>query len=227
MGFADLLALVGIWVAAIASPGPDVVQITRLGVKSRAAGVACAVGIMAGNTLWIAASLLGLSALIQAVPEILAVLQLVGGAYLLYMGVGAVRAGLAARQGALVTAEKADAGTGGAPVAGSGPSTGKAFGIGVATNLSNPKAVLFFGAVFAQFVRPGMGWEWMLAILLTLVVIGFAWFVGFALLVDTFAGFLERHGHVVDIVTGLIFIALAVWMVVEGASNLIAHLAAI
>lgn len=226
MGFADLLALVGIWVAAIASPGPDVVQITRLGVKSRVAGVACAVGIMAGNTLWIAASLLGLSALIQAVPEVLAVLQLVGGAYLLYMGVGAVRAGLAARQGALVTAENADAGTGGA-VAGSAPSTGKAFGIGVATNLSNPKAVLFFGAVFAQFVRPGMGWEWMLAILLTLVVIGFAWFVGFALLVDTFAGFLERHGHVVDIVTGLIFIALAAWMVVEGASTLIAHLAAI
>lgn len=226
MGFADLLALVGIWVAAIASPGPDVVQITRLGVKSRAAGVACAVGIMAGNTLWIAASLLGLSALIQAVPEVLAVLQIVGGAYLLYMGVGAVRAGLAARQGALVTAENADAGSGGA-VDGAAPSTGKAFGIGVATNLSNPKAVLFFGAVFAQFVRPGMGWEWMLAILLTLVVIGFAWFVGFALLVDTFAGFLERHGHVVDIVTGLIFIALAVWMVVEGASTLIAHLAAI
>lgn len=221
MGFADLLALVGIWVAAIASPGPDVVQITRLGVKSRAAGVACAVGIMAGNTLWIAASLLGLSALIQAVPEVLAVLQLVGGAYLLYMGVGAVRAGLAARRQVPVAAEALDAGSDGSPRAGAALSTAKAFGIGVATNLSNPKAVLFFGAVFAQFVRPGMGWEWMLAILLTLVVIGFAWFVGFALLVDTFAGFLERHGHVVDIVTGLIFIALAVWMVVEGASGLI------
>lgn len=221
MGFADLLALVGIWVAAIASPGPDVVQITRLGVKSRAAGVACAVGIMAGNTLWIAASLLGLSALIQAVPEVLAVLQLVGGAYLLYMGVGAVRAGLAARRQVPVAAEALDAGSDGSPGAGAALSTAKAFGIGVATNLSNPKAVLFFGAVFAQFVRPGMGREWMLAILLTLVVIGFAWFVGFALLVDTFAGFLARNGSVVDIVTGLIFVALAVWMVVEGASGLI------
>ena len=213
----QLLALIGVWIAAIASPGPDVVQIARLGVKSRAAGVACAVGIMVGNTLWIAASLLGLSALIQAVPEILAVLQLVGGAYLLWMGIGAIRAGLAAR--------KNTAGAEAIPTPEVSPAaalpTSKAFRIGVATNLANPKAVLFFGAVFAQFVTPGMGWEWMLVILLTLVVIGFAWFVGFALLVDKVSGFLDRHGHVVDVVTGVIFVALAVWMLVEGATSLL------
>nr|WP_246875160.1 LysE family translocator [Corynebacterium sp. Marseille-P3884] len=217
------MALVGVWVAAIASPGPDIVQIARLGVKSRAAGVACAVGIMVGNTFWIAASLLGLSALIQAVPQILAVLQLVGGAYLLWMGIGAVRAGFAVRK------EAANDGTAGdtdAVAAADVPSsaalpTSTAFRIGVATNLANPKAVLFFGAVFAQFVTPGMGWEWMLVILLTLVVIGVAWFVGFAVLVDKFAGFLDRHGHVVDVVTGVIFVALAVWMLVEGATSLL------
>ncbi|WP_297850888.1 LysE family translocator [uncultured Corynebacterium sp.] len=211
MALGQLLALIGVWVAAIASPGPDVVQIARLGVKSRAAGVACAVGIMIGNTGWIAASLLGLSALIQAAPEILAVLQLVGGAYLLWMGIGAVRAGFAARK----TTTSDDV----APAA--ALPTSKALRIGIATNLSNPKAVLFFGAVFAQFVKPGMGWEWMLVILLTLVVIGFAWFVGFALLVDKVSGFLDRYGHVVDVVTGLIFVALALWMIVEGASGLL------
>lgn len=220
MSSADVLALVGIWIAAIASPGPDVVQIARLGVKSRAAGVACAVGIMAGNTLWIAASLLGLSALIQAVPEILAFLQLVGGAYLFYMGAGAVGAGLAARRLGAGVGVGVGEGPQEAASQATAPTTGKAFGIGVATNLSNPKAVLFFGAVFAQFIRPGMGLEWMMVILFTLVVIGFAWFVGFALLVDTFAGFLDRHGDVVDIVTGLIFITLAVWMVAEGAVGL-------
>lgn len=221
MATGQLLALIGVWIAAIASPGPDVVQIARLGVKSRAAGVACAVGIMVGNTLWIAASLLGLSALIQAVPEILAVLQLVGGAYLLWMGIGAIRAGLAARK----NAGSMDGGTEAIPAPDVPPAaalpTSKAFRIGVATNLANPKAVLFFGAVFAQFVTPGMGWEWMLVILLTLVVIGVAWFVGFAVLVDKFAGFLDRNGHVVDVVTGLIFVALAVWMLVEGATSLL------
>ena len=197
-------ALVGIWVAAIASPGPDLVQIIRLGAKSRAIGVACAVGIMLGNTVWIAASLLGLSALIKAVPEVLAVLQLIGGIYLLTMGVGAIRAGLSAQK-LQVTVETDSKEL----------TTAQALRIGVLTNLSNPKAVLFFGAVFAQFITPGMGWEWTLLILVTLVVIGFGWFVGFAVLVDKLAGFLARWGHVVDLVTGIVFVALAVWMLVS------------
>lgn len=197
-------ALVGIWVAAIASPGPDLVQIIRLGAKSRAIGVACAVGIMLGNTVWIAASLLGLSALIKAVPEVLAVLQLIGGIYLLTMGVGAIRAGLSAQK-LQVTAQTDSKEL----------TTAQALRIGVLTNLSNPKAVLFFGAVFAQFITPGMGWEWTLLILVTLVVIGFGWFVGFAVLVDKLAGFLARWGHVVDLVTSIVFVALAVWMLVS------------
>ena len=211
MTISTYVALVGIWVAAIASPGPDLVQIIRLGAKSRAIGVACAVGIMLGNTVWIAASLLGLSALIKAVPEILAVLQLIGGIYLMIMGVGAIRAGLSAQKlqvaesGAEQTTVQADS---------KELTTAQALRIGVYTNLSNPKAVLFFGAVFAQFITPGMGWEWMLLILITLVVIGFGWFVGFAVLVDKLASFLARWGHVVDLVTGLVFVALAVWMLV-------------
>lgn len=204
MAVSTYAALVGIWVAAIASPGPDLVQIIRLGAKSRAIGVACAVGIMLGNTVWIAASLLGLSALIKAVPEVLAVLQLIGGIYLLTMGVGAIRAGLSAQK-LQVTAQTDSKEL----------TTAQALRIGVLTNLSNPKAVLFFGAVFAQFITPGMGWEWTLLILVTLVVIGFGWFVGFAVLVDKLAGFLARWGHVVDLVTGIVFVALAVWMLVS------------
>ena len=208
MTISTYVALVGIWVAAIASPGPDLVQIIRLGTKSRTVGVACAVGIMLGSTVWIAASLLGLSALIKAVPEVLAVLQLVGGIYLLFMGVGAIRAGLSAQklQVAEQTTVQADS---------KELTTAQALRIGVYTNLSNPKAVLFFGAVFAQFITPGMGWEWMLLILITLVVIGFGWFVGFAVLVDKLASFLARWGHVVDLVTGLVFVALAVWMLID------------
>lgn len=87
-----MIALLGVWLAAIASPGPDLVQIIRVGSKDRRAGVMCALGIMLGNTIWIVASLAGLSALIQAFPQVLSVLQIVGGAYLLWMGIGAIRA---------------------------------------------------------------------------------------------------------------------------------------
>lgn len=210
----DFLALIGVFIAAVAVPGPDVVQIIRFSVKSRAAGVACAMGIMVGYAIWIAASLLGLSALMQAAPQLLAMLQLVGGAYLIYMGVGAVRGGIKAwrSQSAALPSTNADQTL----------ASRRAFTVGMATNLSNPKSVLFFGAVFAQFVHPEMGPEWMLIILATLFLIGLIMSVGFALLVDFFSGFLARYGYIVDIITGLIFIGLAAWMITEGVLSLTA-----
>ncbi|WP_092152237.1 LysE family translocator [Corynebacterium mycetoides] len=183
--------------AAIISPGPDLFQIIRMGAKSRAAGVACAIGIMIGNSIWIIASLVGLSALIQSVPQILLALQIVGGAYLLWMGAGAIRS-----TGTTIQDRDVDA--------------SKALRTGIYTNLSNPKAVLFFGAVFAQFVRPGL--EWTIAV--TLIVIGLAWFVFFALAVRWLAGLIQRHGHLIDVVTGAIFVALALWMLWEGVTGL-------
>ena len=215
-------ALLGVWAAAIASPGPDLFQIIRVGAKDRVAGVMCALGIMVGNAIWIIASLLGLSALMQAVPQILAVLQVVGGGYLLYMGVGALRAGLETQrtrvQRTEAAAEVAVEATGRAHTA---MAPAHALGIGVATNLSNPKAVLFFAAVFAQFIRPGMGWGWMVAIAATLIVTGLAWFVGFAMAVRALAKPIARYGYLIDLATGVLFCAIAVWMLWEGLTGLV------
>ena len=96
MELSTLTALISVWLAAIASPGPDVVQILRLGARSRADGVACALGIMIGNTGWILGSLLGISALVNTYPIVLTVLKLVGGSYLLWIGTSAIRAGVRA-----------------------------------------------------------------------------------------------------------------------------------
>ena len=206
-------ALLGVWFAAIVSPGPDTFQIIRIGSRDRAAGVWAAVGITLGNAFWIIASLLGLSALVQTVPQILTVLQIVGGGYLLYMGLGALWGGVKARVDKQKSPDVVE------PAA-RAMSTTKAFAVGVATNLSNPKAILFFGAIFAQFIRPGMGWQWMVAIAATLIITGLAWFVGFALAVRALARPIQQHGWAIDLVTGLIFIAIAVWMLIEGLAGL-------
>lgn len=209
-------ALLGVWVAAIASPGPDLFQIIRIGAKERRAGVLCALGIMAGNAIWIIASLLGLSALLQAVPQILAVLQVIGGAYLLYMGAGALRAGFTARRTQVPAAVENMQHTANTTTM----APAHALGIGVATNLSNPKAVLFFAAVFAQFIRLGMGWGSMVAIAATLIVTGVVWFVGFALAVRALAAPIERYGYLIELATGVLFCAIAVWMLWEGITGL-------
>ena len=185
-----MIALLGVWLAAIVSPGPDLVQIIRVGAKNRRDGVLCALGIMAGNTVWIVASLAGLSALIQAFPEILSVLQVVGGAYLMWMGIGALRAG-----GTKIPEAQA---------------TSRPFLTGLATNLSNPKAILFFGAIFAQFAHLG----WVAAPVMVLT--GTIWFVGFALAVQAMSQLITKYSKLIDVITGSIFIALAIWMLWEG-----------
>lgn len=193
------LALLLAWLAAVASPGPDLFQLIRVGTKDRRAGVLCALGIMVGNTFWITASLLGLSALVQAAPRVLSALQIVGGAYLLYMGIGAMKAGLRAKTTAIGVAE----------------TVRNPFRLGILTNLSNPKAILFFGAIFAQFLEPGAG----VGTALLLISTGLVWFVGFALAVDKLKGPVQRYGYVVDAVAGAIFTAIAVWMIWEGLAS--------
>lgn len=219
MTTAIFLGLFLVWAAAIVSPGPDLVQIIRLGSRSRSDGIWTALGIMVGNTIWIAASLLGLSALLSASPGILSALQLIGGSYLIWMGTGAVRSwwGQRQRQEARTAARSVDhamevfSGEE-APSLGAWP----ALRAGIATNLANPKAVLFYGSVFAQFIKPDMGPEWSLFIATFLIITGVLWFLGFAVLVRTFAVKITRNSALIDLITGVIFMALGMFMVWQG-----------
>lgn len=227
MTFSTLLTLIAVWIAAIASPGPDLVQIIRLGSRSRQAGIWTAAGIMVGNTIWITASLAGLSALINTTPEILSILQLAGGAVLVWMGYSGIRGGLATRhRRATVVAREAPtaggavAGEKGASISGD-MSAWQALRTGIWTNLANPKAVLFFGAVFAQFIRPDMGIGASMLVALVLIVVGVAWFVGVALAVRGLAAKILANSAIIDIVAGVIFLALGGYMVVAGVAGLL------
>lgn len=221
MTTATLFALLIVWIAAIVSPGPDLVQIIRLGSRSRSDGIWAALGIMVGNAIWICASLLGLSVLISTTPLVLWILQLVGGAYLTWMGIGAVRSWRKQRVHAEQVARAVERVMDGAGVDAEPGMVGSlgawpSLRTGIATNLSNPKAVLFFGSVFAQFITPDMGLGWSVFLVLFLIITGVLWFVGFAVLVRTFATAVTRNGAVIDLITGVIFIALGMFMVWQG-----------
>lgn len=221
MTTATLLALLLVWIAAIVSPGPDLVQIIRLGSRSRSDGIWTALGIMVGNTIWISASLLGLSALLSATPTLLNILQFIGGGYLVWMGSGAVRSWWSQRQRQEASAEARSVDQAMAALEG-GESIGiwPALRSGIATNLANPKAVLFYGSVFAQFIKPDMGSGWTVFIASFLILTGVMWFVGFAILVRTFAAKITRNSAVIDLVTGVIFIALGMFMVWQGVMGI-------
>ena len=224
MTISSLLTLMGIWLAALVSPGPDIVQVIRVAPRSTRAGLLCAVGVFSGTVFWIVASLAGLSALITARPGVLSILQLLGGLFLLYMGVSSLRSGLAARRAPAREvdtedyAEQARA-AGDADV--EDMTNWRAFKLGLVTNLSNPKALVFFGAVFAQFIRPDMSVGWTTAVALILAAMSFVWFSSFALLVRAAARWTARYSAGIDIVSGLVFGLLGVVMAGEGATALL------
>lgn len=126
--------------AAVLSPGPAMLAI--LGQALRRGGPA-ALPVVAGNALGVvllmAASVLGLAALLATVPHGISALRWAGAAYLAWLGLEALRA---------PASDGGEAGVGAAPTRAAG------LGRGVLIALSNPKAILFFGAVLPQFVEP-------------------------------------------------------------------------
>jgi homoserine/homoserine lactone efflux protein len=126
------------------TPGPAVLtvvsQAVRNGWRRSAFG---ALGIAAGNLVFFALSALGIGAFIATSPRVYALLRWGGIAYL---GYSAVRL-LSSRPGALASVSSAA----NRPAA--------LFGQGLVTQLSNPKAVVFFASILAPFLDPGADWS--------------------------------------------------------------------
>ena len=207
----------GVWFAAMASPGPDVVQIIRLGARSTRAAVWAAIGSTTGLVVWTVASLAGLSALISATPQILVALQVLGGAYLLWMAYTSISSGVAERRASATvvgTEHRAPQPRGFSP---DGIiKAGTAYRMGLVCDLSNPKVVIFFGAIFANFIDPGMGLGANALVGSVLILESFLIFVGVALSTRAVSKWMARHSSMVDIVSGVIFLLLGLVILIEG-----------
>lgn len=227
MTIAAYLGLLGTWIAAITTPGPDTVQIIRLGSRSRHLAVWAAVGICTGNILWPIVTMAGLSALIAAFPWILAVLYLAGGLFLIRMGISSFRSGWAERQAEQnVSVPSSDASTANDEVGVEEKQTNTAttaWRLGLATNLSNPKALLFFGAVFAQFLPVGITMAERVIVLVMMTAVGLVWFCGFAWLVSVplWARKLQQFNPIIEMVAGVIFALLGLFLLFNGVEKLL------
>ncbi|WKD60125.1 Threonine efflux protein [Corynebacterium ciconiae DSM 44920] len=220
--FSSLISLCAVWIVALISPGPDVFQILRTASRQRRAGVLVALGICLGNTVWILASLAGLSALVTTHPGVLNLLKLIGGGYLLYLGITALSGVVAAYRASTRRTAADSAEVEKTAISGSIPaSTAAQLRLGVATNLSNPKAILFFGAVFAQFISAESGVMEKLLIVVCLEVIQLLWFVGVAVAVSTVSATLRRYSAAIDTLSGTFFAGFGLYMCLSGAKELL------
>jgi threonine/homoserine/homoserine lactone efflux protein len=128
--------------ALILAPGPNLVYIvTRSMSQGRRAGLASAVGVEAGTLVHITAAAVGLSQLVATSALAFSVVKYAGAAYLLYLGLRALRR----REGLDLTAATR-------PL-----QLPRIFRDGIVVNVLNPKVALFFLAFLPQFVDPAHG----------------------------------------------------------------------
>lgn len=127
----------------IAVPGPAVFYIVARSVsEGRWVGLASVLGVALGAMGHVSAAVLGVSAVVMASAHGFTALKLVGAAYLIYLGIRALRRG-----------DSMFISDAGAP----GRGVFRAFADGALVNLFNPKTALFFLAFLPQFVDPARG----------------------------------------------------------------------
>jgi threonine/homoserine/homoserine lactone efflux protein len=157
-GLLPLFGILGAVAIGAMSPGPSFVFVARTSIAlSRADGFAAALGMGVGGIVFAGLALLGLQAILAQVAWLYAALKLGGGVYLLYL---AIRLWRGAGDPVLVP-QTAGLRSGG---------LGRSFAYGLATQLSNPKAAVVYGSIFAALLPPSPP-LWMVAVLPPLILL--------------------------------------------------------
>ena len=189
-----LLALTGVMALSVASPGPNFVIVTSTAVASRRAGVVTGLGLAAASGTWALIAIAGLSLIVTHVAWIGTVLRIAGAVYLIWLGTKMI---LTARRPLNAPAR----------VVSSGWAAAKK---GYFVSMTNPKAVAFYGSIFALMV-PAHAPAWFnLAVIAISAAVSGAWYCGVALLAShsTVQGILVRRKAALDTVVGALLIGL-------------------
>jgi threonine/homoserine/homoserine lactone efflux protein len=130
-----VIAFLVVAVVVVVSPGPDFALTVRNTLaRGRSAGVGTAAGVVTGQLVWEAATVAGLAALLIASRPAFLALRLFGAAYLIWLGLEALRAAWL-----------------GAPLRERRARGARPFVQGLASNLGNPKMAVFFTSLLPQF----------------------------------------------------------------------------
>lgn len=213
MSWSAFAAILLMNLVGAAAPGPDIVLVTRYATRSRRHAIAAATGIQVGVLFWCTLTVFGAAALLTAFPGVLSLIQVIGGCFLVFMGVLSIRSGLELRKQPPVDEEEAAARLG---------SVSKVFRTGLATNLSNPKIVLFLAAMVAPLLPPHPPVWVSVALVLSLSLSSYLLFVVLSTVISTRA--IRRRllaaGPWIDIASGVFFVVAGcalVWAGIQAA----------
>lgn len=135
-------SLVAVHFLALISPGPNVLLVTQTAIsRTRPAGIMTALGIATGALVWSSTAMGGLNFLADNLAWLYWTLRLFGGVYLFYLGIVIWRRADQAFFSDLQAEPR---------------SAWQAYRLGIATNMTNPKAAIFFGGIFTAIFPPNL-----------------------------------------------------------------------
>jgi RhtB (resistance to homoserine/threonine) family protein len=199
MFLSDFLTVLIVGFFIVITPGPNMAIVLRNSlVHSRKAGILTAAGLVAGNAVHITYCLVGIGVLISRSIVAFNIVKWLGAAYLIYLGIKSLMAKST-------------------PVNESVPAVidSKPFSFirtGFLTDLLNPKATLFFLALFTQIIRPATSTIERIVYGSSIAILEFVCFMVLAMIIghsiirqriNTFLHWIERASGVILIGLGL------------------------
>ncbi len=201
MDFSTWLGLLAICCLGAMSPGLSLAMVVRhtLG-GGRRQGIVCAWAHSIGIGVYALVTLLGLAVVLKEAPVVFNAIALLGALYLTWIGIKALRSS-GGMQAQLEAGEASD--------------TFTAARDGLAISLFNPKILLFFLALFSQFVLVVNNLTGQMLIVATPIVVDGLWYSLVALVLShgSVLPKLRAKAGLIDKISGVLFILLAIRVV--------------
>ena len=204
----DFVIFFGVAALVIIAPGPDMALVTKNAVLyGRRTALGTSLGVSAGLALWTVASAFGLASLIRASATAFTVLKLAGAAYLIWLGIQALRSThrrWAHERSGQDQPRALDARRG--------------FRQGLISNLANPKIAAFFTSLLPQFTGAGHSvLVPFLALGSVFVLMTLVWLSGYAVIAARASESLQRPRvkAALDRLTGAVLIGLGLRLATE------------
>ncbi|WP_313350839.1 LysE family translocator [Paracoccus sp. (in: a-proteobacteria)] len=204
-----LFGILGALLIGAISPGPSFVLVSKIAITaSRIDGLAAALGMGLGGALFGTLALAGLTALLLEVEWLYMTLKLIGGAYLVYLGIRIWRGASAP-----LSVDMAPTFERKSPL--------RSFTFAFVTQISNPKTAVVYGSIFAALLPVSPPHWLLLALPPAIFFVEASWY---ALVALVFSANKPRTVYLqfktgIDRIAGAVMGALGVRLLMEGMQS--------
>ena len=199
-----LCTLIFIHFCALITPGPDFFLVSQTAIsRSRKQSMFVVLGITAGVMFWAFLALMGLNIIFEKMVWLKQVMLVVGGIYLCWLGFQMLKSAFS---------KKTDTPQHQFEL----PQSNLRFFLkGFLTNLSNPKAVIYFGSVFSVFLaNPNLdGVHSLLFVIVSVETLVWFSFVAFVFSLPSFKAAYQNAAKWIDGISGGIFTLFGAYLI--------------